>query len=258
MKQPTLFIGHGSPMNAIEDNQWSHALESLGTQLVHNKPEAIIIISAHWLTKGTYIAYAEEQFETIHDFGGFPQELYEINYPAPSSHTIAVDIQHRLGLDSTQLTTARGLDHGAWSVLRRLFPDVMIPIIALSIDTYKTPQEHFELAQKLQTLRDERILIIASGNIIHSFEHARFDTYAQPEKWALEFEDLFVKKLKKREFDSLIQFHHLPHWSQAINTAEHYYPLFYTLGTVKDNDMLQIIYQHIDYGAMSMLSFGYM
>jgi 4,5-DOPA dioxygenase extradiol len=257
MIQPTIFIGHGSPMNAIEINDWSKTLQNLGLKLRANLPKQILVISAHWLTKGTELTFTDKKLETIYDFGGFPKELYEVQYPAFGSTKLTKNIQNLLDLSNESLNLNRGLDHGAWTVLKQLFPEADIPIVAMSIDIYKKPQEHFELAKKLQILRENGVLIIASGNIIHSFEYAKFSPEAEPEIWATDFEKVFLEKLQVRDFEPLLNFQQLQNYQKAINTLEHYYPLFYTLGTCYETDQLEIFYQSIDFASMSMLSFGF-
>ena len=189
--QPVLFIDHGSPMNAIEVNSYTKTLNLLGEKLA--KPSSVLIISAHWLTRGIYVTYTNGLLETIHDFGGFPSELFNKQYPAKGSKKLAEDISKLISPIELNYDTKHGLDHGAWYVLTHLFPEANIPIVGLSIDATQPPQYHFDLGQKLSKLSEQNVLIIASGNIIHSFEHLDPNQNAKPRDWALEFQADFLK-----------------------------------------------------------------
>jgi 4,5-DOPA dioxygenase extradiol len=251
--QPVLFIGHGSPMNAIEANTFTKSLVLLGKTLI--KPSSVLIISAHWLTRGTSVTYTNDTLETIHDFGGFPAELFNKQYNVKGSISLAENISKLLKPQVINFDQNRGLDHGAWSILTHLFPLADIPIVQISIDITKPPRYHFELGQKLSELANQNVLIVASGNIIHSFEHLDLTNDAKPRQWALEFQANFIEKLKSKDWNSLIDFQNLTHFEKAINTAEHYFPLFYALGSAKKDCEIEILSQEISLGSMSMLSF---
>ncbi|HTF04950.1 MAG TPA: class III extradiol ring-cleavage dioxygenase, partial [Bacteroidia bacterium] len=203
-KQPALFLGHGSPMNAIEDNLFTRSLGVLGTSL--QKPKAVLVVSAHWLTKGTFVSTALHP-ETIYDFGGFPPELSQVKYPAPGAPD-----QARL-VKSTILTThieedpSMGLDHGAWSVIRHMWPDASVPVFQMSIDWYKSPQWHYNLAQELKALRRKGIMIITSGNITHNLRNVVWNNIdAPPVDWALEFDEAVKKNIDSRDHLKIINY----------------------------------------------------
>lgn len=247
---PLLFVGHGNPMNAITDNDYARAWERIGASLA--PPTAILCVSAHWETRGTWVT-AMERPRTIHDFGGFPQELFDVQYPAPGSPTIATDITtataHTIGLDH-----AWGLDHGAWSVLKRMFPAADVPVLQLSLDTRRTPAEHVVLARDLAGLRRKGILIVGSGNIVHNLRRMRFEGDAYD--WALEFDETSKKLIAGRAVDTLARYDRLGEAArQAIPTNEHYLPMLYSLAMVGKDEGLQFFNERIDLGSVSMRSF---
>jgi 4,5-DOPA dioxygenase extradiol len=253
MTQPVLFIGHGSPMNIVNQNDFTRAITDFGQKLI--KPKAILIISAHWLTRGTTVTFTDSKLETIYDFGGFSDELYQVRYNPSGSTELATQIQEILKPTPVVLDSNRGLDHGAWSVLHRLFPEANIPVVQLSIDFTKSAQENFEIAQRLSQLREQGVLIIASGNLVHTFDDIDFDENAKEKAWALEFQNDFKKRLLTQDFADLINYKNLKDWDKAINRADHYFPLLYALGASKENDKLEIIFEGIQNATMSMLSF---
>ncbi len=230
---PVLFIGHGSPMNAIETNEFSEKWESLGSSLP--LPAAILVISAHWETKGTFVT-AMQQPPTIHDFGGFPQALFDVQYPAPGNPLLAGETAELLREHAAGLDLQWGLDHGTWSVLRNMYPKADIPVIQLSLDYELSPRQHYELAKKLALLRNKGVLIIGSGNMVHNL---RLIEWRKPETgsdWALEANGLFKKLILENRHQELIDYPKLGKAVQlSIPTPEHFLPLLYVLA-LKDID----------------------
>jgi 4,5-DOPA dioxygenase extradiol len=225
-KMPVLFVGHGSPLNVIEDNEFSRSWIAVGKTLP--PPKAILCVSAHWETRGTQVTAMEKQ-RTIYDFYGFPPELYAMTYPASGSPELARRVRDLVGGDEITPDLTWGLDHGAWSVLKRLFPDADVPVIQLSLDGNKTAQAHYDLGRQLQPLRDEGILILGSGNIVHNLHMVVFEdtTY----DWAVEFDGKVKQWILDDTHEPII--HYEKHGRQAalaINSAEHYKPLLVALG----------------------------
>jgi 4,5-DOPA dioxygenase extradiol len=250
-KMPVLFVGHGSPMNAIEDNEFGRAWSEMGRQLP--RPKAILAVSAHWETAGTMIT-AMEKPKTIHDFGGFPKELYEIQYPAPGSPDLAQTIRKMIKLTQVQPDMTWGLDHGTWSVLQRMFPLADVPVVQLSLDRTKDPMHHYQLGQQLKELREEGVLIVSSGNIVHNLRMVVFDDNAKYQ-WAESF-DLKVKQwILDGDHAPLIEYQKQGRDAElAINSAEHYLPLLYTLGIKDENEPVSFFTDKMSYGAISMRS----
>jgi len=250
---PTIFLGHGSPMNSIEKNDFTISLARLGESFPF--PKAILMISAHWMTKGTWVTRMKAP-KTIHDFHGFPKELFDIKYPAPGLPELA-DRIFAMGsgipvwLDETQW----GLDHGTWSVLKHMYPKADVPVVQLSLDMTKPPEYHYHLALQLRTLRKEGVLILGSGNIVHNLRLIDWELNAKPFDWAVEF-DIWVRdQLVKKNHLALI---HEPQNSSAgqmsIPTLDHYLPLLYVLGVSVDSDPLSFPYKGMQNGSISMRS----
>lgn len=254
-KMPALFLGHGSPMNAIEENQFVAGFRNLAKELP--TPNAILCISAHWFTKGTKVT-AMEMPRTIHDFGGFPQALFDVQYPAKGSPELALETKQLLLPTETELDHEWGLDHGAWSVIKHLYPEADIPVIQMSIDYSKPAQFHFDLAQKLSALRHKGILIIGSGNIVHNLRLVDFynmnkDNYGFD--WAIEARATVNDFLIDGNFQPLIDFEKQNKALQlAIPTPEHYLPLIYTLGLKEKNEELSLFNDKLVGGSLSMTS----
>lgn len=254
-KMPVLFLGHGDPMNAIRENEYATGFKNIAKTLP--KPKAIICISAHWLTKGTHIT-AMENPETIHDFGGFPRELHEVQYNAKGSPQLAHQTKKIIGNDAAILNYDWGLDHGAWSVIKHLYPDASIPVIQLSIDYHKPAQYHYELAKKLKTLREKGILIISSGNIVHNlrkldFKHKPEDNYGY--EWAHIAKNKINQLLLDGNHKAIINYQKLGKEVQlAVPTPDHYYPLLYTLGLKSENEELNLFNDKLTEGSISMTS----
>jgi 4,5-DOPA dioxygenase extradiol len=253
-KTPVLFLGHGSPMNAIEENEYVTGFRTIAKSLP--KIKAIICISAHWYTKGTMVTAMPEP-KTIHDFGGFPEALYKVQYPAPGNPDLAKQTKELIKKASVGLDETWGLDHGAWSVLKHLYPNADVPVIQLSIDYTKDAQWHFELAKELQSLRDKGILIVGSGNIIHNLYDAAFDRINENfgYDWAIEAREKTNALLLKGDFDQLIHYEKLGKPLQkAVPTPDHYLPLIYALGLKNEKEKLELFNDKLLAGSLSMTS----
>jgi 4,5-DOPA dioxygenase extradiol len=254
-KMPVLFLGHGSPMNAIEENDFVAGFRNIGQGLT--KPNAILCISAHWETKGTYVT-AMEHPRTIHDFGGFPKELYAVQYPAPGSPQLALETKTLVTKTEIGLDEQWGLDHGAWSVIRHLYPDADIPVIQMSIDYTQPAQYHYDLAKQLSTLRDKGILIVGSGNMVHNLGMVawnKLNSGPYAFDWAIEANDKMKSYIKSGQHDRLINFKAQGKaFELAIPTPEHYLPLIYTLALQENNEVVSIFNDQPVGGSISMTS----
>lgn len=237
LEWPVLFIGHGSPMNAIEDNEFSRTWAQKGREIP--KPKAVLVVSAHWLTRGTLIT-GMPQPQTIHDFGGFPDALFQVQYPAPGNPALAASAAQLITTTNVGIDHDWGLDHGAWSVVKHMYPNADVPVLQLSIDYNKPPQYHFELAAQLKSLRKKGVLIIGSGNMVHNLRMVAWDKLREPEygfDWAVEMNSIFKQKIANQDFRALIDYEKLNAAARlAIPTPDHYYPLLYTLGLTHDKD----------------------
>lgn len=254
-KMPVLFLGHGSPMNAIEENQFVQGFRNISKEIP--LPKAILCISAHWFTNGTFVT-AMEMPRTIHDFGGFPPELFAVQYPAKGSPELAKETSELLLPEIVHEDHNWGLDHGAWSVIKHLYPEADIPVIQLSIDYTKPPQYHFDLAKKLQKLREKGILIIGSGNIVHNLRMVDFrniDTVGYGFDWAIESREKTNNWLLDGNFQNLIDYQKQGSALQlAIPTPDHYLPLIYTLGLKEKSENLSLFNNELIAGSLSMTS----
>lgn len=254
-KMPMLFLGHGSPMNAIEENQFVQGFRDIASELP--KPQAILCISAHWYTRGTKVT-AMQMPKTIHDFGGFPRELYEVQYPAPGDPRLAVETKNILSPRLVELDEHWGLDHGAWSVLKHLYPQADIPVVQLSIDYTQGASYHFELAKQLQSLRRKGILIVGSGNIIHNlglvdWKNFEKDNYGYD--WAVEARESINQFVMDGNFQPLIQYEKQSKALQlAIPTPDHYLPLLYILGLKETQEESMLFNDKLLAGSLSMTS----
>lgn len=248
IRQPVLFVGHGSPMNAIEDNRFSQAWQRIAASFP--RPEAIVCVSAHWETRESMVT-AMPQPRTIHDFGGFPRELFEKQYPAPGDADLARRISSMVRSAPVGLDSRWGLDHGTWSVLCRTYPEANIPVIQLSLNRTLTPQEHYDLGRELRPLRDNGILIMGSGNIVHNlglmvWEDTAFD-------WAERFDAQVKQWIDTGDHQAMIQYEKLGQDARlSINSAEHYLPLLYVLGAVDENEPHRYFCEEIWGGSLSM------
>jgi 4,5-DOPA dioxygenase extradiol len=253
-KMPVLFLGHGSPMNAIEENEFVSGFRSIGRTIP--KPNAVLCVSAHWETRGTYVT-AMEKPQTIHDFGGFPKELFDVQYPAPGSSELAKEVKSLVKKTDVGLDDKWGLDHGAWSVIKHLYPDADVPVIEMSIDYYKTSQDHYELAKELKSLRKKGVLIIGSGNMVHNLRLVAWDKLSAEYgfDWALEASAKMKSFILTGDHQSLINYESQGRsFELSIPTPEHYLPLLYALG-LKDEDEKVVLFNDKPVaGALSMTS----
>lgn len=254
-KMPVLFLGHGSPMNAIEENQFVQGFRNISREIP--KPNAILCISAHWFTNGTFVT-AMQNPKTIHDFYGFPKELFEVNYPAPGSPELAKETAALLLPEIVEEDHSWGLDHGAWSIIKHLYPDAEIPVIQLSIDYTKPPQYHFDLAKKLQKLRKKGILIIGSGNIVHNLrmvDWKNINTVGAGWDWAVEAREKTNNWLLDGNFRNLIDYQNQGIALQtAVPSPDHYLPLIYSLGLKEKSENLSLFNDELIGGSLSMTS----
>ena len=252
---PALFIGHGSPMNGIEDNEFSRRWAAMANQIP--TPAAVIVISAHWLTKGTRIT-AMEFPKTIHDFGGFPDELYTVQYPAPGNPQLANETALLVQNEKVILDHDWGLDHGAWTVVKHMYPHANIPILQLSIDYNKDPKSHFDIAKQLMALRKKGVLIIGSGNMVHNLRLVAWDKLNENEygyDWAIDMNEKFKSLIKNEEINSLIEYEKLGKEAQlSIPTPEHYIPLLYTLGVKNKKEEVSFFNDKVIGGSLTMTS----
>jgi len=254
-KMPVLFLGHGSPMNAIEENEFVRGWRMIGKTLP--KPNAVLCISAHWETKGTFVT-AMEKPKTIHDFGGFPKELYEVQYPAPGSPELAKEIKNNIQKTEVGLDTTWGLDHGAWSVVKHLYPDADVPVIQLSLDYQQSPQYHYELAKELGSLRKKGVLIVGSGNMVHNLgmvDWRRLNEVNYSYDWASEASEKMKKFILSGNHNNLINYQSQgKEFSLSIPTPEHYLPLLYALALKEENDEVSLFNDKAVGGSLTMTS----
>ena len=252
---PVLFVGHGSPMNGIENNDFSKTWQSLPKQLP--KPSAIICISAHWLTQGTYIT-AMDKPKTIHDFGGFPEPLYQVQYAAPGNPELAKETAELIQKTQVGLDHDWGLDHGAWTVIRHMYPDASIPVLQFSIDYHKPASYHYELAKELAVLRSKGVLILGSGNMVHNLRMVAWDKMNTPNygyDWAIEMNQVFKQKIADADHEALLKYESLNKAAKlAIPTPDHYWPLIYTLGLQRGKEEIQFFNDSLVAGSLTMTS----
>ena len=254
-RMPVLFVGHGSPMYVIEENEFTETWKKLGETIP--KPKSIICISAHWETRGTHVT-AMQTPQTIHDFGGFPSELYEIQYPAPGNPELAKEAIKAITGTQVQADEKWGLDHGTWSFIRRMYPKAEIPVIQMSLDYNKSPKEHYELAKELASFRDKGVLIIGSGNIVHNLRKVAWDKPDYEEygfDWALEANEILKKLIVADDHKKLIDYDLLGREVQmAVPTPDHYLPLLYALALKNGNEELSFFNDKAVMGSLTMTS----
>lgn len=254
-RMPVLFIGHGSPMNAIEENEFVQAWQNLGKSLP--RPKAILVVSAHWETKGTYVT-AVQKPQTIHDFGGFPKALFDVQYPAPGSPELAHETKRIITKTTVGLDEKWGLDHGAWSVIRRIYPEADVPVIEMSMDYSQGPQYHYELGKQLAALRNKGVLIIGSGNMVHNLRMVAWDKMNEPEygfDWAIHANDKFKQLIQSGNHKELINYTSLGREVQlAVPTPDHYLPLLYTLALKEENEAVSFFNDKPVMGSLTMTS----
>jgi 4,5-DOPA dioxygenase extradiol len=252
---PVLFVGHGSPMNGIEDNAFSRRWKELAASIP--TPKAVVVVSAHWLSRGTRIT-AMDFPKTIHDFGGFPQELFDVQYKAPGNPELAKETASLIQSTAVELDHDWGLDHGTWTIVRHMYPEATIPVLQLSIDATKGPQYHFDLAKELYALRKKGVLIIGSGNMVHNLRMVAWDKMnvdAYGYDWALELNDTFKQLIADGNFKPLINYESLGTAAKlAIPTPEQYLPLLYSLGLKGDKDSISFFNDKAVGGSLTMTS----
>jgi 4,5-DOPA dioxygenase extradiol len=254
-KMPVLFIGHGSPMNAIGENEFVSGWRAIGKTLP--KPNAILCVSAHWETKGTYVT-AMSKPPTIHDFGGFPKELFEVEYPAPGNPELANETKNIVKKSEVGLDTRWGLDHGCWSVVKHLYPNADVPVIQLSLDYFQPPQYHYDLARELSSLRNKGVLIIGSGNMVHNLGLVSWEKMEVPGygyDWALEADEKMKKFILSNDHKQLIDYKMQGKaFNLAIPTPDHFLPLLYSLALKEENEKIEVFNDKAVAGSLTMTS----
>lgn len=250
---PAIFFGHGNPMNAVASNFYTETWRRMGQEM--SRPKAILSISAHWFVSGTGVTISAAP-KTIHDFGGFPLELYCVQYPAPGDTVLAGRVQKLLSLLEVTLDNSWGLDHGTWSVLRHVYPEADIPVVQLSIDETKPAAVHFEIGRKLAPLREEGVLIVGSGNLVHNLHTYAWGSHPRdPYDWAVRFETTAREMMLAGDFKPLVNYEILgKDAALSIPTPEHYLPLLYVLGAGQQRDLIRFPVEGVDGGSISMLA----
>lgn len=254
-RMPVLFLGHGSPMNAIEENEFVEGFRKVSGSLP--RPKAILCISAHWETRGTQVT-AMDMPRTIHDFGGFPQELFAVQYPAPGSPELAEQTKRLITKAEVELDHHWGLDHGAWSVIKHLYPEADVPVVQMSLDRGKSPRYHYQLAKELYVLRNKGVLIVGSGNIVHNLRMVAWDKLNVADygfDWALEAKEQMNRWILDGNHDQLINYgSNGKAFEYAIPTPEHYLPLLYALALKDDKDSISLFNDKAVAGSLTMTS----
>lgn len=254
-KMPVLFLGHGSPMNAIEENEFVQGFRKVGKEIP--KPITILVVSAHWETRGTFVT-AMQKPNTIHDFGGFPKELYEVQYPAPGNPALATETKALVKKTEVGLDNNWGLDHGAWSVVKHLYPNADVPVIQLSLDYTKSPQFHYELAMELRSLREKGVLIVGSGNMVHNLrlvDWRRLNEIDYSYNWAYEASEKMKTFILSSDHKQLINYQSQgKEFNLAIPTPEHYLPLLYSLALKDKNEEVALFNDKAVGGSLTMTS----
>lgn len=250
---PAIFLGHGNPMNALQTNSYTEAWRRIGENT--RRPKAILAVSAHWYVPETGVTVSAAP-RTIHDFGGFPPELYQVRYPAPGSPALARRVQELLAPLPVRLDNTWGLDHGTWSVLRHVYPEADVPVVQLSIDESQPAPFHFEVGKRLAALRDEDVLIVGSGNLVHNLHTYAWGRHVRdPFDWAVEFELNARQLIVGGEYEPLIEYEKLGRPARlSIATPDHYLPLLYVLGTRQQGDGVAFPVEGVDGGSISMLA----
>jgi 4,5-DOPA dioxygenase extradiol len=252
-RMPVIFIGHGNPMHALHDNNFTRSLNNIQKNIT--RPKAILVVSAHWLTRGTFVS-TNPAPKTIYDFGGFPDELYKIKYEPAGAPELAQEIKERVEHAKIEPDSTMGLDHGAWTVLKHMYPDADIPTFQLSIDYYKPASWHYALAKQLNFLRTKGVLIIGSGNIVHNLGMVDFAQTNSGYDWATEFDATVKNLLDKGDFDALVNYEKLGKSALlSIPTNDHYLPMIYTLGLKNEKENVSYLYEGLEAGSISMRSF---
>ncbi|GAC1661115.1 MAG: 4,5-DOPA dioxygenase extradiol [Steroidobacteraceae bacterium] len=251
-RMPVLFVGHGNPMNALDDNDWTRSWAALGARLP--RPRAVLAVSAHWYLPATRVTVSATP-RTIHDFGGFPRELFAVRYPAPGDPALAARVQQLLAPLPVGADTAWGLDHGTWSVLCHLYPHADVPVVQLSIDETRAPAFHHELGVRLRALRDEGILILGSGDVVHNLHTYSWGAHPrEPYDWALRFEADVRRRLQAGDTAALVNYMSGNDAQLSVPTPEHYLPLLYAVGASVPGEPLSFPVTGMDGGSVSMLA----
>ena len=250
---PAIFVGHGNPLNALQQNDYTNAWKTIGQTI--RKPKSILVVSAHWYVPGTFVT-AMGKPRTIHDFGGFPAELYETKYDAPGSFELATRVKQLLEPVSVGLDYSWGLDHGTWSVLCHIFPDADVPVVQLSIDETKPTSFHYDLGKLLTPLRDEDVLVIGSGNAVHNLHTYAWGRHpVEPFDWAIRFEEELTAYLLAAEHEPIVHYEALGRDALlAVPTPEHYLPLIYVIALQQKGDEISFPVKGVDGGSISMLA----
>jgi 4,5-DOPA dioxygenase extradiol len=252
----SLFLAHGSPMNAIEDKEYTRFLEEFG-KTIH--PKAVVIFTAHWESEVLTISSSDEQYDTIYDFYGFPDELYQIKYPAKGHSQLANRIQEKLTKQGIQVKKdkTRGLDHGSWTLLQRLFPNADIPVVQISVNPFLHPEKQYQIGAALRELGKEDILVIGSGVTVHNLRIIKWGQ-TTPEPWAVEFDDWLIDKIEKNDLESLFEYEKLaPHTQMAVPRAEHFVPLYIAMGSADSLANAKVIFRNYEYGTLSNICFQF-
>lgn len=253
-KAPSVFIGHGSPMNAVMETGFTSSLKSFGEKTPH--PKAVVVISAHWLTTGETKVAVNPKPEVIYDFYGFPEELYKVKYPAVGSPATARDLVADVESIKIHEDHEMGLDHGAWSIMKHIFPRADVPMFQLSLDYSKPPQWHYNLAKELRKLRDRGVMILGSGNVVHNLRRVDFEhQYGKAFDWAVEFDEFVKNSIEKGNHQALIDYSKRSDSSIAHPTNDHYLPLLYSLALQEKSEHVRYIHEGIEHGSVSMRSF---
>ncbi len=251
-KMPTIFVGHGSPMNAIEDNEYSRTWREIAERIP--KPDVILSISAHWYTKGTKIMNGESP-RTVYDMYGFPKELYEVIYNPPGSPGIA-KLSKELISKETEYDNSWGIDHGTWSVLVHMYPDRDVPVFQISIDAGAPPETHYKIGRELRSLRDKGVLIFGSGNIVHNLRLVDWDMGNKGFDWAYKFDDFIYENISKKNHNNILRFNEILDIAKlAVPTPDHFYPLLYVLGAVDADDKVSVFNKSCELGSLTMTSY---
>jgi 4,5-DOPA dioxygenase extradiol len=250
---PAIFFGHGNPMNAVWDNSYTGGWRQIGKQML--RPKAILAISAHWFVPETGVTVSTAP-RTIHDFGGFPRELYQVQYPAPGDPELARRVQAMLKPLQVKFDSSWGLDHGAWSVLRHVYPNADVPVVQLSIDETQPASFHYEIGRKLAPLRGEGILIIGSGNLVHNLHTYAWGRHMpDPYDWAVRFEQEAKEMMVAGDFRPLIDYENFgPEARLSIPTPDHFLPLLYVIASRQEREVISFPIEGVDGGSISMLS----
>lgn len=251
-KMPVVFIGHGSPMNAIEDNRYTRTWRALGERFP--MPTAILSVSAHWFTQGTRIMDKENP-RTVYDMYGFPKELYEITYNSPGSPSFAKSTRELISRE-TVFDNSWGIDHGTWSVLVHMYPERNIPVFQVSIDAEAPSETHYQIGHELRALREQGVLILGSGNIVHNLRRVDWGMVGKGFDWAQEFDGWINEKIMKGDHQQILRFREKGDIARlAVPTPDHFYPLLYTLGASDEKDTVTVYNQSCELGSLSMTAY---